>query len=56
MYPGVSMVGPLLIFNIKGNTYRLIVRVNFGAGRLYIREFLTHKEEEYDRNGWQKWL
>ena len=34
-------------FNIKGNTYRLIARVQYGNQAVYIKEILTHKE--YDR-------
>ena len=48
------MVGPLAIFNITGNTYRLIVRMVFPYQRIYIKEFLTHAE--YDKGKWKKWL
>jgi mRNA interferase HigB len=48
------MVGPLAIFNIRGNTYRLIVRMVFQYQRMYIKEFLTHAE--YDKGAWKKWL
>ena len=36
-----------VIFNIKGNEYRLIVSVNFTQGAAYIIWFGTHKE--YDK-------
>jgi mRNA interferase HigB len=29
-FPATDLVGPLAIFNIKGNSYRLIVRMMFG--------------------------
>lgn len=48
------MVGPLAIFNIKGNRYRLIVRVVFELKRIYVKEFLTHAE--YDKGAWKKWI
>ena len=48
------MVGMLAIFNIKGNRYRLIVRVAFQYRRVYIKEFLTHSE--YTKGAWKKWL
>jgi mRNA-degrading endonuclease HigB of HigAB toxin-antitoxin module len=35
-------VGPLAIFNIKGNWYWLIVRMVFGKQKVFIKEFLTH--------------
>ena len=53
-FPSADMVGPLAIFNIKGNTYRLIVRMSFTAGKIYIKEFLTHAE--YSKEAWKKWL
>lgn len=53
-FPATDMVGPLAIFNIRGNTYRLIVRMIFRYKRIYIKEFLTHAE--YEKGGWKKWL
>jgi mRNA interferase HigB len=52
-YPATDMVGMLAIFNIKGNRYRLIVRMAFHQ-RVYIKEFLTHAE--YTKGAWKKWL
>jgi mRNA interferase HigB len=36
-----------LVFNIAGNKYRLIARVDFASKMLYIQSVMTH--EEYDR-------
>jgi mRNA interferase HigB len=36
-----------IVFNIKGNTYRLIVAVNYDLGIVYIRFVGTHKD--YDQ-------
>lgn len=36
-----------VVFNIKGNDYRLIVAVHYNRGRMFIRFVGTH--EEYDR-------
>ncbi len=41
-----------IIFNIKGNHYRLIAIGSFTNQKLYIRQVLTH--EEYDENKWKK--
>lgn len=35
-----------IIFNIKGNTYRLVVAVNYHYGILYIRFIGHHREYE----------
>jgi mRNA interferase HigB len=53
-FPATDMVGDLAIFNIRGNNYRLIVRMVFRYKRIYIKEFLTHAE--YDQGAWKKWL
>lgn len=36
-----------VIFNIKGNTYRLVIAVNYDFGIIYIRFIGSH--EEYDK-------
>ena len=36
-----------VVFNIKGNSYRLVVRINFQMGYIYVRWFGTHAE--YDK-------
>ena len=47
-YRHASFVGNnRVVFNIKGNDYRLIVLVEFQKGRLFIRFVGTHAE--YDR-------
>ena len=53
-FPSADMVGVLAIFNVKGNHYRLIVRMEFRNQRVYIKEFLTHAR--YDKGAWKKWL
>jgi mRNA interferase HigB len=53
-FPATDMVGPLAIFNIRGNNYRLVVRMVFAYGRIYVKEFLTHAD--YNKGGWKKWL
>ena len=43
----------LLIFNVRHNTYRLIVKVDYCANLLMVKEFIIHKE--YEKGGWKKW-
>jgi len=44
-----------LVFNARGNNYRLICRVKWPSngmrGALFIKHFLTHAE--YDRGNWK---
>jgi mRNA interferase HigB len=47
-YPTASIVGnERVVFNIKGNAYRLVVAVNYSAKIVYIKFFGTHAE--YDK-------
>jgi mRNA interferase HigB len=47
-YPTASILRDnRVIFNIKGNNYRLIVRINFQYQMMWIRFIGTHKE--YDK-------
>jgi mRNA interferase HigB len=50
-YPHADTVGPYTVFNIKGNAYRLIVKIAYQAGLIFIREVLTHAE--YDKDRWK---
>jgi len=45
-------VGQCTVFNIKGNDYRLITRIDYGLQTVTLKHFLTHKE--YDRGAWKK--
>jgi mRNA interferase HigB len=45
LYPSVSILADnRLVFNIKGNRYRLIVKMNYDYGIIYIRFIGTHAE------------
>jgi mRNA interferase HigB len=39
--------GGRVVFNIKGNDYRLVAHIHYHAGAVYVRFVGTH--EEYDR-------
>ena len=41
-----DMVNRCVIFNIGGGKYRLVVRVNFAAHRMWIKYVLPHDEYE----------
>lgn len=47
-YPSASFIGnDRIVFNIKGNNYRLIVKINYQYQMIWIRFIGTHSE--YDR-------
>ena len=52
-FPDADQCKSLLVFNIRHNHYRLIVKVDYRAGLLMIKEFLPHKV--YTRGDWMKW-
>ena len=55
-YPATDQVGCCLIFDVRGNRYRLICRVTYSnpwqRGTLLVKHFLTHAE--YDRGQWRE--
>jgi mRNA interferase HigB len=47
-YPTADILpGNRIVFNIKGNTYRLIVKIHYNTGIIYIRFVGTHAQ--YDK-------
>ena len=51
-FPHTDLVGRRTVFNISGNKYRMITRVNFMSKRIFILDILTHSE--YSKNTWRK--
>lgn len=51
VYPSAESVGNFTVFNIKGNSYRLIVDINYTEQKVYYKYFLTHAE--YDKGEWK---
>jgi mRNA interferase HigB len=52
VYPNSDLVGRRTVFNIAGNKYRLIARVNYQTQRVFVLHILTHAE--YDRGAWKQ--
>jgi len=51
VYPHADLVGECTVFNVHGNRYRLIGKIDYRYRTVYIRKILTHKE--YDRGDWK---
>ena len=51
IYKDAEAVRNFTIFNIKGNSYRLIVGIDYQTQTIYYKYFLTHAE--YDKNNWK---
>jgi mRNA interferase HigB len=43
-FPTADLVGVYIIFNIGGNNYRLVVKVEFEKQLIFIKYVLTHKD------------
>lgn len=52
VYANADLVGRRTIFNISGNKYRLIARVNYKSQRVFVLYILTHPE--YERGAWRE--
>jgi mRNA interferase HigB len=61
MFKDADLVDGYVIFNIRGNRYRLITIIHYSKmrdgteteGHVYIRSFLTHKEYDH-RGNWDR--
>ncbi|MBN3907650.1 MAG: type II toxin-antitoxin system HigB family toxin [Nostoc sp. NMS1] len=51
IYPQAEAVSKFIVFNIKGNKYRLIASINYEKQVIYIKYVLTHAE--YDKDSWK---
>jgi mRNA interferase HigB len=50
-YSSADLVDKYIVFNIKGNDYRLIVSINFRSQTIFIKDILTHAD--YDKGKWK---
>lgn len=50
-FPAADQVKRLTVFNISGNRYRLIARIEYELQSIYIRAVLAHSE--YDEEKWK---
>jgi mRNA interferase HigB len=51
-FPSADSVKNFTVFNIAGNHYRLITKIDYKSKKIYIRHFLTHAD--YDKNKWKQ--
>jgi mRNA interferase HigB len=52
VYPSADPLGRRTVFNIKGNSYRLIARVNYRTQRVFVLHILTRAD--YDKGDWKQ--
>jgi len=46
-----DVVGICVVFDIGGNKYRLITKIDYRFKKVYVRFVLAHKD--YDKGGWK---
>jgi mRNA interferase HigB len=51
VYGNADLVGRRTVFNIAGNKYRLIARVNYVSQTVFVLQVLTHSD--YDKGAWK---
>lgn len=51
-FPHADPVGERTVFNIAGNKYRLIARINYWTQKVFVLALLT--TSEYDKGGWKQ--
>jgi mRNA interferase HigB len=51
VYSNADLVGRRTVFNIAGNKYRLIARVNYISQTVFVLHVLTHSD--YDKGAWK---
>ncbi len=52
VYRSADLVGRRTVFNISGNKYRLIARVNYQTQRIFVLYIMTHAE--YAKGSWEQ--
>jgi mRNA interferase HigB len=50
-YSSAEAVGRYTVFNVKGNAYRLITKIEYRLHIIFIKEALTHGE--YNKEKWK---
>ena len=43
-FGAADLVAPYTVFDVGGNTFRLIAAIHYNRGRVYVRHVLTHAE------------
>lgn len=51
IFPTADLLGKCTVFNVGGNKYRVITKIDFRRQTVYVRFVLTHSE--YDKNKWK---
>ena len=50
-FGSIDTVGRVVVFNIKGNMFRLIAAIHYNTKLVYVLEVMTHVQ--YDKDSWK---
>ncbi|MBX3414920.1 MAG: type II toxin-antitoxin system HigB family toxin [Pirellulales bacterium] len=51
-FGSADLVGDCIVFNIRGNKFRLVVKIDYRTHRVFVGDVMTHRE--YDKGLWKK--
>lgn len=51
-FGAASLVGNCVVFNIRGNRYRLVTRILYASQKVFVLKVMTH--DEYDDGKWKE--
>jgi mRNA interferase HigB len=51
-FGSASLVGSCIVFNIRGNKYRLVTRILYASQKVFVLKVMTHNQ--YDDGRWQQ--
>ena len=51
-YGSADYVAPYTVFNIKGGSYRLIVKIEYRWQLVFLKGVLSH--DDYEKGGWKR--
>lgn len=52
IYPSADQIGRRTVFNISGNQFRLVARINYRIRAVFVLHILTH--QAYDKGEWKQ--
>ena len=54
VYPHADAVGSCTVFNVMGNNFRLVTRIDYDSRIIYTKKGMTHAEYSGNPKHWQK--
>lgn len=52
IFPSADLVGNVIVFNIGGNSFRLVAAIHFNRQKVFVRAIRTHAD--YSKGNWKE--